>query len=194
LKRQRRNVQSLDGEVLPSAIKSARNDVDHRRCGATSRPLRRDVRRTHDDHVHPWRLEDGSVEVEAALHRVDDRARMVRQPMGRAKTVERGHGRVVKLLGARDEARLVAQRLGAESDVPETAEMAQVPAIRDAFRAPTVSQHGGDRIVIDARAPPGQHAVGRGDDHAVDPPTSGQGGGNTIGSNHSGSGERSPNG
>src|SRR5262249_60457443 len=94
---------------------------------------------------------------------------MVRQTMGIAKTVERRHRRIAKLLWARYQARLVADRLRAECDVAETAEMAEMPAIRDTFRSPSVTEHGEDGIVIGAGTSPGQYTVGRSDDYAVNP-------------------------
>src|SRR4030095_17056446 len=78
-----------------------------------------------------------------------------------------------KLLWARDQARLVAHRLRTESDIAETAEMAEMPAIRDTFRPQSVTEHGEDGIVVDACTPPSQYAVGRRDDHAVNPWTIG---------------------
>src|SRR5262249_9911162 len=98
---------------------------------------------------------------------------MVQQTMGLAKTIERGHGRVAELLWARYQARLVAHGLRAEGDIAETAEMAEMPAIRDTFRSRSVTEHGEDGIVVDACAPPGQYAVGGRDHHAVNPRTLG---------------------
>ena len=48
-----------------------------------------------------------------------------------------------------------------------------MPAIRDTLRSPPVAEHGKDGIVVDAGTPPGQHAVGGSDDHAVNPRTIG---------------------
>jgi len=93
--------------------------------------------------------------------------------MGLAKTVERGHRRIAKLLWARYQARLVAHRLRAECDIAETAEMAEMPAIRDTFRSPSVTEHGKDGIVVGAGTSPGQYTVGRSDHHAVNPRTIG---------------------
>src|SRR5215510_9240640 len=91
--------------------------------------------------------------------------------MGLAETVERGHGRVAMLLWARYQARLVAHGLRAERDIAETAEMPEMPAIRNTLRSRSVTEHGEDGIVVDACTSPGQYPVGRRHDHAVNPRT-----------------------
>src|SRR5213594_4279446 len=95
---------------------------------------------------------------------------MVRQAMGFAKAVERGHGRFAELLRRGHEARLVAQGLRAEPNVAETAEVAQVPTIRDTLRPRLVTaEDGEDGLVTGVRATPGEDAIRGSDHYAVDP-------------------------
>src|SRR5205823_2262280 len=70
----------------------------------------------------------------------------------------------------RHQPRVVAYRLGAEADVAETAEVAQVPTIRETLGPRLLTTEDGEhRIIADVGAAPGQDAVHGRDDDAVDP-------------------------
>src|SRR5437879_4848829 len=115
------------------------------------------------------------LERQAAVQRVDDVARVVRESARDAERVEIGRWLVTRLLGRQHEPRLLSHRLGADAGVADRAQIPHEPPIGDALRTVVAAEDRPDGIVAGPTAAPGDDAIGRGDHHAEDPRAIGPG-------------------
>ena len=105
----------------------------------------------------------------AAVERIDDVARMMGQPARDAKRVELGRALVARFLGAEDEGRLLAHRLGADADVADGAQIAHEPPVGATVQPRLVAEDLAHRVVARVAPAPRHHAVGGDHDHTEDP-------------------------
>ena len=157
-------VRALEPRRLEQRLDDHRGVAD-----PASRQLRAAGRRGHDDRRQSRRRQHRMLGRDAAIDRVDDVARVVRQTTRHPERIQLWRALVGRLLRREDQRRLLAHGLRADADIADRAQVTHQPAVGDPIQACRVAEDRAHGIVATVATAPGDDPVGGRHHDAEDP-------------------------